>query len=83
MVYDHSRRVYRRGRAMTRNSIAVAGPELAKRGKVERRRREYRHAEGAKGVRYREGVSPSHWVWEGGYRLQKNLFDFESQIVEF
>ena len=40
---------------------AVADPGFANGGaKVERRRREYRGAEGAEGVRCGEGVSPIH-----------------------
>ena len=50
----------------------VADPELANEGaKVERRRREYRGAEGVEGVGCGEGVSPS----PPGVPPPQNFFD--------
>ena len=60
------------------------GSRTCKRGdKVERRRREYRGAEGAEGVECGEGFPPTHWgrglVWSAP--SPENFFDFRSKNV--
>ena len=63
---------------------SVADPGFATGGaKVERRRREYRGAEGAEGVRCGEGVSPTHWgrgLGRGSAPSPENVFDFRSKM---
>jgi len=53
---------------------------------AERRRREYRGAEGAEEVGLEEGVSPPQWgrgLVRGHSPFPRKLFDFESENGDF